>query len=58
MPSGEREEITRSQGKLEFDMWSSIAKSKNQILASGHHFLLPLCAKFKFYDGITCVYGW
>ena len=44
--------------KFKFVEWSSNAKCKNQILASGHHFLLPLCAKFEFYGGMTNVYGW
>ena len=44
--------------KFEFVEWSSNAKCKNRILASGHHFLLPLCAKFEFYDRMTSVYGW
>ena len=44
--------------KFEFVEWSSNAKCKNWILASGHHFLLPLCVKFEFYDGMTSVYGW
>ena len=43
--------------KFEFVEWSSNAKCKNRILASGHHFLLPLCAKFEFYDRMTSAYG-
>ena len=44
--------------KFEFVQWSSNVKCKNRILASGHNFLLPLCAKFEFYDRMTSVYGW